>query len=259
MRVTLLGTGTSFGVPVIACPCPTCTSTDPRDQRTRTGVHVDHGGHGLLIDTPPELRLQCLAHDVRRVDAVFYTHAHADHIMGLDDLRRFNWIRRGPIPCRGNAETLAVLRQVFEYAVTDDPENPSFTPDLVLEVMEGPVTVGDLTVVPVPLLHGKAPVLGYRIGPFAFLTDCNAVPDASLERLEDLEVLVLDALWLKPHPTHFSLEEAVETARVIGARRTYFTHMTHDLKHAETCAALPEGMDLAYDGLGFTFPDPDPL
>jgi len=253
MLVTLLGTGTSFGVPIIACDCPTCTSTDPRDRRTRTGVHIDHEGHGLLIDTPPELRLQCIAHGIRRVNAVFYTHAHADHIMGLDDLRRFNWIHRAPIPCFGNQETLDVLKQVFAYAVADNPDNPSYTPDLRLECIESPRDFHGLEIIPVPLFHGDLPVLGYRIGPFAFLTDCNHIPDTSLALLEDLDMLVLDALRPSPHPTHFSLPEAVEMAGKIGARRTCFTHMTHEVKHAETSARLPEGMELAYDGQRFLF------
>jgi phosphoribosyl 1,2-cyclic phosphate phosphodiesterase len=253
MNVVLLGTGTSFGVPIVACECPTCTSTDPRDRRNRTGVHIEFGGRGILIDTPPELRIQCLAHEVRRVDAVFYTHAHADHIMGLDDLKRFNWLLRASIPCHGNPETLATLRRSFPYAFEHDPHSPVSAPRLRLEPISGPVDCFGLEIVPVPVHHGPLPVLGYRIGPFAFLTDLNGMPDSSRALLQGLEVLVLDALRRAPHPTHYSLAEAVEEARRIGAKRTFFTHMTHELKHAETDAELPDGMALAYDGLRFAF------
>jgi len=253
VKVVLLGTGTSHGVPIVACDCPTCTSSDPRDRRNRTGVHIEFQGRGILIDTPPELRLQCLAHRVRRVDAVLYTHAHADHIMGLDDLRRFNWLLRASIPCHGSPETLATLGRAFPYAFTPDPDSPVSAPSLRLEPITGPLECFGLQILPVPVWHGDLAVLGYRIGPFAFLTDLNRIPEESRALLEGLDVLVLGALRPRPHPTHFSLGEAVEEARRIGARRTFFTHMTHELKHAETDAELPEGMALAYDGLRFTF------
>jgi len=253
MNIVLLGTGTSFGVPIAACDCPTCTSDDPRDRRCRTGVYIEHAGHGILIDTPPELRLQCLEHGVNRVDAVFYTHAHADHVMGLDDLRRFNWLRRASIPCYASPETVEVLRRRFDYAFDRDPDSPASAPWLDLETLTAPVHRFGMDVVPVPVLHGEWPVYGYRIGPFAFLTDLNRIPDESRPLLEGLEVLVLDALRRAPHPTHFSLGEAVEEAARIGAKRTYFTHMTHELKHAETDATLPDGMALAHDGLRFAF------
>ncbi|MBN2491540.1 MAG: MBL fold metallo-hydrolase [Planctomycetes bacterium] len=253
MNVVLLGTGTSHGVPVVGCACPTCTSTDPRDRRNRTGVHIECDGRGILIDTPPELRLQCLAHGVRRVDAVFYTHAHADHILGLDDLQPFNWRLGASIPCHGNPETLSRIEHAFPYAFGRAADSPVSAPSLRLQPIDGPVRCCGLEIVPVPVHHGDVAVLGYRIGPFAFLTDFNRIPDASRACLEGLEVLVLGALRPRPHPTHFSLTEAVAEARRIGARRTYFTHMTHELKHAETDAALPPGMALAYDGLRFAF------
>jgi phosphoribosyl 1,2-cyclic phosphate phosphodiesterase len=254
MEITLLGTGTSHGIPMVACDCPTCTSDDPRDRRTRTGVHLAYRGHGLLIDTPPELRLQCLQYEIQRVDAVFYTHAHADHVMGLDDLRRFNDLLGAALPCYGDPRTMHDLTRRFGYAFDPDPESPSSCPSLRAVSLEEPVTLfRDLTVVPVPVQHGTWTIHGYRIGPFAFLTDVNHIPDASRTLLEGLDVLVLDALRPTPHPTHFSLEEAVAEAQRIGARKTFFTHMTHELKHAETNTGLPAGMALAHDGLRLPF------
>lgn len=219
----------------------------------RTGVHLAHAGRGILIDTPPELRIQCLAHGVERVDAVFYTHAHADHVMGLDDLRRFNWMQRAPITCHGPAAALKILGRSFPWAFRHDPSSPTSAPMLKLQPINGPVTSFGFEVIPIPIHHGETLVFGYRIGRFAFLSDCNAIPAASRPLLENLDVLVLDALRPAPHPTHFSLDQAVEEAHRIGARRTYFTHMTHELKHAETEAKLPDGMALAYDGLEFTW------
>jgi len=249
VRVILLGTGTSHGIPMIGCDCAVCTSSDSRDKRTRPGIYIRTGQGGVLIDTPPELRLQCIRSGVRRVDAVLYTHHHADHIAGLDDLRQFCSRASGPIPCYGSAETLARLRRMYEYAFVDDPEYPSAKPRLELRTIDGPFELCGETFVPIRLLHGCLPVLGFRVGDFAYCTDCSAIPPESMRRLEGLDVLVLDALRRTPHPTHFHLAEAIEVARRIGARRTYFTHIAHELKHAETDAELPETMALAYDGL----------
>jgi len=248
MRVILLGTGTSHGVPMIACDCPVCTSADPCDRRTRTSALVETAGRCLLIDTPPELRVQCLACGVRRVDAVLYTHGHTDHVAGLDDLRRFNALQRSRIDCYGDRATLEVLRQMFPYAFVDLPDYPSAKPDLRAVEVRGPFQACGVPVVPIPLMHGPMPVLGYRIGDFAYCTDCSAVPEASFELLGGLELLVLDGLRHRPHPTHFNLSQAVEVARRIGARRTRFTHIAHELPHAATNATLPAGMALAFDG-----------
>ena len=248
MRVVMLGTGTSHGVPMIGCDCPVCTSDDPRDRRTRVSIVVQWGGFSALVDTAPELRLQCLANDVRRVDAILYTHQHADHVTGLDDLRRFNALQRQALTCYCNAHTARVLHRMFPYAFEHDPGYPSAKPELRLCEVSGAFGLAGMTITPVPLLHGKLPIFGYRFGRFAYCTDCSHIPEESLALLGGLDVLVLDALRLRPHPPHFNLGQAVEAARRIGARRTFFTHIAHELGHAAINAELPEGMSLAFDG-----------
>ncbi|MDM8008141.1 MAG: MBL fold metallo-hydrolase [Phycisphaerae bacterium] len=247
-RIVILGTGTSHGVPMIGCTCPVCTSSDPRDKRTRTSVAVETAGRSFLIDTPPELRTQCLACNITRVDAVLYTHSHADHIVGLDDLRRFNALQKAPIPCYGDAHTLRDLHRMFPYAFQDMPDYPSAKPHLEMIEVDGAFELLGVRVVPIPLFHGKLPVLGFRIGPFAYCTDCNQIPDESMALLQGLKVLILDGLRRRPHPTHFNLEQAVEAARRIGARQTFFTHIAHELAHEATNAELPPGMALAHEG-----------
>ncbi len=249
VRLTILGSGTSHGIPMIACPCAVCTSPDPHDHRTRTSVLVSFDDHHVLIDTAPELRLQCLANNVTRVDAVLYTHAHADHIVGLDDVRRFNDILGGPLNIYANAPTLQRLQTMFSYAFTDDPDYPSAKPVLRPVELNGPFALFGREIIPIPYAHGPTTVLGFRIGNIAYCPDCNGIPPASRALLEGLDVLVLDALRRRPHPTHFNLDEAIVEARRIGARRTYFTHIAHELPHAATNAALPPTFELAYDGL----------
>jgi phosphoribosyl 1,2-cyclic phosphate phosphodiesterase len=249
VRITFLGTGTSHGVPMIGCVCATCTSSDPRDTRLRPSIYVETRGAHALVDAGPDLRAQALRHRITRVDAILFTHGHADHILGMDDVRRFNALMNGPMPCYGDGGTLDDIRRMFSYVF--DPVTPKGggLPQLDLRQIGGPYSIGDLGVVPVPVEHGKRPILGFRFDRFAYLTDCSRIPDASWPLLEGLDVLVLDALRIRPHPTHFSLDEAVATARRIGAPRTFFTHMCHDLLHAATDACLPSGMALAYDGL----------
>ncbi|MFQ6049221.1 MAG: MBL fold metallo-hydrolase [Phycisphaerae bacterium] len=209
---------------------------------------VQLAGKTILIDTTPELRLQCLANDIRRVDAVLFTHHHADHIVGLDDLRRFTDLQDQALPCYGMPETLDHVASMFPYAVRDDPDYPSSKPRLELRPIDGPFELFGQRIVPVPLWHGSMKVLGFRLDRLAYCTDCSAIPPESLRLLEGLDVLVLDALRRRPHPTHFNLDQAVEMARRIGAKRTYFTHIAHELAHAETNAALPAHQQLAYDG-----------
>lgn len=248
-RVTFLGTGTSHGVPMIGCRCAVCRSDDPRDRRLRPSVHVAvEGGPALLIDTSTDLRQQALTHDITQVDAVLFTHSHADHVMGLDEMRRFNALKGGHIPVYADAATAAELRRIFAYAFQPPTAPGGGVPELSITEIDGPFAVDGVTVVPVPVQHGRRPILGFRIGTFAYLTDCSAIPELSYALLEGLDVLVLDALRHRPHPTHFTVADAVAAATRIGARQSFFTHICHDLPHAETCAALPAGMALAYDG-----------
>jgi phosphoribosyl 1,2-cyclic phosphate phosphodiesterase len=235
---------------MIGCDCDTCRSTDPRDKRWRASVYVEtDDGHALLVDAGPDIRAQALTFNVRRVDAIIFTHGHADHIMGLDDVRRFNAIQQRPMPCFGDAATLNDLRRTFFYVF--DPSTPrgGGVPQLELFRIVGPFCVGRQEIVPVPIFHGQRQILGLRVGNFAYLTDCSRIPDESWPLLEGLDLLVLDALREKPHPTHLSLSEAVDVTRRIAPRRACFTHMCHNLRHADTCAKLPHGIELAYDGL----------
>jgi phosphoribosyl 1,2-cyclic phosphate phosphodiesterase len=250
VRVVFLGTGTSHGVPMIGCECDVCRSADPRDARSRPSIYLEcDDSLRVLVDTTPDLRSQALRQGVTRVDAILFTHSHADHVMGLDEVRRFNVLSRQPMPIYADRKTLADLRRTFGYVFESDAPKGGGVPDLRLWPIGGRFSLGRQEVVPVPVRHGPWQVLGFRMGTFAYLTDCNGVPDASLALLGGLDVLVLDALRHKPHPTHFTLAEAVDMAGRIGARRTYFTHIAHDLGHEVTCASLPTGMALAYDGL----------
>jgi phosphoribosyl 1,2-cyclic phosphate phosphodiesterase len=251
-RVLVLGSGTSMGVPMIGCDCATCRSSDPRDQRLRPSVCVQiDDGPAILIDTTTDLRTQALAHRLNRVDAILFTHSHADHVMGLDDVRRYNYVQRQAMPCYGDERTLRDLRRIYAYVF--DPGTPAGggLPQLVLFRIGGEFSIGPATIIPVPLLHGSRRILGFRIGSFAYLTDCSAIPDESWALLSGVHTVILDALRDRPHPTHFSLSEALEVIARLAPARAYFTHMSHDLPHAATCARLPEGVELAYDGLTF--------
>jgi phosphoribosyl 1,2-cyclic phosphate phosphodiesterase len=250
VHVTFLGTGTSTGVPVPACTCEVCRSTDPRDARLRPSVLLSWEGANVLVDSSTDLRQQALRHGLMGVDAVCYTHAHADHVFGLDDLRNFNWRRGGAIPVYGSAVTLAAIRRTFWYAF-EDVEAGGGKPLLDLHEVDAPFPLLGRTVVPIPLQHGRLPILGYRIGRFAYLTDVSAIPDTSYPLLADLDVLVLSALRHRPHPTHLHLARALEEAARIGAKRTIFTHIAHEVSHAAVAATLPTGVELAYDGLRF--------
>ena len=235
---------------MIGCDCSTCRSADPRDRRLRPSILVEAvDGTSVLVDAGPDLREQALAYGIRRVDAIVFTHGHADHILGLDDVRRFNYMQKRPMACYADPLTIADIRQAFSYAFNPVTQKGGGLPQLVTFTIHGAFCVGGHEVIPVPLYHGARPILGLRFGAFAYLTDCNRIPDASWPMLEGLDVLVIDALRDRPHPTHFTVAEAVEASRRIAARRTYFTHMCHDLPHAATSARLPDGVELAYDGL----------
>jgi phosphoribosyl 1,2-cyclic phosphate phosphodiesterase len=252
-RVTVLGSGTSHGVPMIGCECATCASEDPRDQRWRPSILIElAGGACLLVDTSPDLRAQALRFGVRRVEAVLFTHAHADHLLGLDEIRRFNALQRCAIPCYGDPETIAEVRRVFRYAF-EPRQLGGGVPQIRPVCVGGPFSIGGAVVVPVPVLHGELPIYGYRLGAFAYLTDCSAIPEPSWPLLEGVRVLMIDALRDAPHPTHFTVAEALSVIARLRPARALLTHITHDLGHAATSARLPAGVELAYDGLVVPF------
>jgi len=233
---------------VIGCACAVCTSTDPRNRRMRPGVRLDVEGGTVVFDTSPDFREQSLRFGLDRVDAVLYTHAHADHVFGLDDLRAFNFRQRAAIPCYGSADTLARLRNIFSYVFEEGQEGGG-RPKIDLVPVEAPFELLGERVVPVPVWHGEMEVLGYRLGDFALVTDVNAIPETSFELLEGVRTLVLSALRYTRHPTHYNLDEAIAVAARIGARRTLLTHIAHEVDHTDLRVALPEGVELAHDGL----------
>lgn len=254
--VELLGTGTSTGVPIIGCSCPVCTSDDPRNKRLRCSAWIRAGGVSLLIDTSPDFRTQALRSRIDRVDAILYTHHHFDHTAGLDDTRPYFFDNNEPIRCYLRPDTAQHMREKFRY-VFKDRTYPG-VPELVIEEIDGPFEVTSryqdvppVVVTPVEVFHGSLPINGYRIGKFAYLTDTSQIPDSAFGQLGDLDVLVLDALRHGSHPTHFTIEEAIDVAVRIGARQTYLTHMTHSVDYEIEQAQLPDGITLAYDGLKF--------
>ncbi len=254
MRLRFLGTGTSFGVPQIACRCVVCQSPDPRDKRTRCGAVIEADeGTRLLIDTPPELRLQMVAAGIDAIDAVLFTHEHADHIHGIDDLRAFTIRRTEPLSLYAASSTVATLAQRFPYIADASmrPQPGTTRPDCRLVAVEAgtPFRVRDTTVHPIAVPHGRTRVLGYRIGDIGYITDAKALPAEARAALAGVRVLVLNALLRAVHPTHLSIDEAVRVAQDIGATHTYFTHLTHDNLHADLAAELPPGISPAYDGL----------
>jgi len=253
VKLTFLGTGTSFGIPQIGCSCRVCTSADERDRRCRTSVVIEDGGRRILVDTPPELRLALVRAGIGAVDAVLYTHDHADHTHGIDDLRALSGRRRGTLPIYGPADSLERMTRKFDY-VFDPSVRPipgSARPAVTLTPLAAgaPVTVAGVAVLPLAFDHGPSVVFGYRFGPIAYVTDVKSVPEAARAALAGVRVMVLNALWYREHPTHLSIPEAVEAARAIGAERTYLTHLTHETGHAELEAALPPEVRPAYDGL----------
>jgi phosphoribosyl 1,2-cyclic phosphate phosphodiesterase len=256
MRLTFLGTGTSMGIPVIGCGCTVCRSTDARNKRLRTSALLQAGGFNVLIDAGPDLRQQALAAELTRLDAVLLTHEHADHIAGLDDIRPLNFAQGGPMPLYGTARTLASVRDRFSYAFTNTSQG-STRPALELVEIDGttPFSLGPLQIVPVEVQHGTWTITGFRIGRLGYVTDASAIPPASREHLRGLDLLVLNALRAEPHPTHFSLDEALAMIEELQPRRALFVHMTHDLDHATTNAAMPEHIQLAYDGQVVDIPE----
>lgn len=261
LKVRVLGSGTSNGVPVVGCDCEVCRSENPRNKRSRASILLSQDGSNVLIDTATEFRLQAVAAGISSVDAVLFTHAHADHVHGLDDIRPLTHHR--PMDLYGSYETLKEIRERFSYIFHTQKQGGG-TPRVTLHTIGGtpsgsrsrapePIRIASLEIQPIPILHGKMPILGYRVGGFAYLTDCSEIPEESYPLLRGLEVLIIDSLRYRQHPTHFNVEQALEEIRKIAPKEAYLTHMCHDLEYERLAASLPPGVAPAYDGLELTF------
>jgi phosphoribosyl 1,2-cyclic phosphate phosphodiesterase len=249
MKITILGCGTSTGVPMVGCDCPVCSSDDLRDKRTRASLLICYNDHTVLVDTSTDLREQALRQHIRRIDAVLFTHAHADHVNGIDDLRGFHFLHKEIIPCFAAPATLETLQNGFRY-IFNEHGGSGYAPLLAAHEISAPFELFGQTVIPVPLLHGRTFSYGYRIGNFAYLTDCSAIPEQSLKLLQGLELLVVDGLRWTEHPFHFNIPAAITAARQIHVPRTVLTHLTHEIAYSEG-DRLPSGFELAYDGMEF--------
>jgi phosphoribosyl 1,2-cyclic phosphate phosphodiesterase len=255
MRVTFLGSGTSTGVPVVGCHCPVCTSDNPKNHRLRQSVKIETKEKIFLIDTTPDLRTQLLRCPTSRIDFILFTHAHADHLMGLDDIRPYNFFQKQAITGFANSKTAGGIRRAFSYIWDNHAQAGGGKPQLDLHEVEAPFTHQDIDIIPIPVRHGDWTVLGYRIGPFAYITDTNGIPESSQKLLEGIDTLALDGLRVgPPHSTHFIISEAIEAAHQIGPRQTYLIHLSHDVDHDVVEASLPSSVRLAYDGLTLEFP-----
>ena len=251
--LTVLGSGTSMGVPTIGCDCAVCQSTDPRDRRTRPSVMITYAGHNILIDTTPDFREQALREKITRIDAVLYTHTHADHILGIDDLRPLSFNHQpAKLPLYATPENAAFLRAMFRY-IFDANYKFGGLARVELKPIEGVIDLFGARFEPVTVIHGETPILGFRFGSAAYFTDHSEVPAESLDRLRGLDILFLDALRHKPHPTHSTVEQSLRIVEAVKPNRTFFTHICHDLPHEETNAALPAGVQLSYDGMKLDF------
>lgn len=254
MKVTFLGTGTSQGVPVIGCECRVCKSLDYRDKRFRTSVYIEANDVSFVIDTGPDFRMQMLRSGINRLDAIIFTHEHKDHTAGLDDIRPFNFMQQKDMPVFGKRQVIDQLKREYSY-IFSEKKYPGVPQVSCIEIDEHPFHIEGLDITPLPVLHYKLPVLGFRIRDFSYITDANFIPDSTLALLEGSEILVLNALQKDPHISHFTLDQAIEQAQKIGAQKTYFTHISHKLGlHHEVEQALPEGIFLAFDGMELTLP-----
>lgn len=255
MIVTFLGSGTSTGVPVVGCACAVCTSDDPKNKRLRQSVKIESNGKFFLIDTTPDLRLQLLRDPIPRLDFLLYTHSHSDHLMGLDDIRPFNFRQRAPIHAFASPHTAKAIRRAFSY-IWADTQPGGGKPQLELHEVDGRFTHEGVEITPLPVSHGEWTILGFRVGGFAYITDTNGIPDETMALLEGIDTLALDGLRQSPrHPTHFTIGEAIDVAQRIGARATYLIHLAHEVDHASVESTLPAGVKLAYDGLALRFND----
>jgi phosphoribosyl 1,2-cyclic phosphate phosphodiesterase len=260
MKVLFLGSGTSYGVPMIGCDCAVCRSPDPRNRRSRASILLQTDGKNVLIDASPDLREQMLRHDIKTLDAILLTHPHADHILGLDDVRAFTARQDKPLPLYGDEDTLRIVHKNLDYVFGNvtPSAHPWDVPRMESHALDGSaIDVEGINVLPVPILHGCRPILAYRIGDFAYATDCSGIPDASMPLLQGLDTLVIGAVKHDPHPTHFSIGQALEMIAQLSPRRAFLTHISHRLDHAGTEASLPAAVRLAYDGLSVEVPAQD--
>lgn len=248
MRLTFLGTGTSTGVPTLGCRCRVCTSPDAHDYRTRPSLMLEYDGRVVVIDTTPDFRTQALREKIERLDAVVFTHAHADHILGLEDVRGYYFRQGEPIPIHADAPTMETLRHVFSYIFNGTYSGGALA-KLAPHIIDGPIELWGKCLIPLQVFHGDLPVLGFKFGQAAYVTDFSTIPQATMPLLEGLDVLILDALRRTPHPTHSNLEQSLALVERLRPRRAFFTHIAHELMHEETNAALPPHVRLAYDGL----------
>jgi len=250
MKLLFLGTGTSTGVPTMCCPCEVCRSEDPHNKRLRSSVLFQNGTYNLLVDTSTDLRQQCLRSGITHVSGVLYTHHHADHVHGIDELRCFNFFNGGQIPCYGNPLTLEMIQKNFSYIFNGVQPQGGGIPQLTLHTLNGnPLTLGEMTVTPIEIAHGNINILGYRVNDTAYITDCSGIPDASKDRLRNLDLLVLNALGFEPHATHFCLDDALKMAEELKPRKTLLTHINHKFDHDTVNRQLPDNVELAYDGM----------
>lgn len=250
LQVLVLGSGTSMGVPTLACPCEVCRSTDPHDKRTRPSVLLAYNGRNVVVDTTPDFRQQALCAGLERLDSVLLTHAHADHILGLDDIRPFNAKQKAPVSIYASVETLQILRRTFAY-IFEPQSTESSIPQVQLHTLNGAFYLFGAKIIPIPVLHGPLTVHGFRIGKFAYVTDFSSIPSSSMELLRGLDHLILDALRYTPHPMHSTVEQSLSLVRELKPRHAWFTHICHDLGHEATNRRLPQDVRLAYDGLEF--------
>ena len=247
MKITILGSGTSTGVPMVGCTCRVCSSTDPRDKRTRCSILIETAGKYILVDTSTDFRSQAIRHRIPRIDAVVFTHAHADHVHGIDDLRGFHFLHKTIIPCYAMKETLDIITAHFSY-IFKGMESDGYAPLMEAHVITESFLLFDTTFLPIPLMHGSKPATGYRIGNIAYLTDCSLIPETSLPLLRDLDILIIDALRYTPHFTHFNIEEALLVVAELRPKRAIFTHLTHEVSCTDQ-ERLPAEVELAYDGM----------
>ena len=251
--LTVLGSGTSMGVPTIGCDCPVCRSPDPRDRRTRPSVMIGYNGRHVMIDSTPDFREQALRENITQLDAVLYTHTHADHILGIDDLRPLTYQHKpGKLPLYATPPACDFLRNMFRYIFEAEYKFGGL-PQVDLKPIEGPVELFGARFEPLTVIHGETPIIGFRFGSGAYLTDHSEVPVETLEKLHDLDILFLDALRYKPHPTHSTVEQSLKIVEAVKPKRTFFTHICHDLPHEATNAALPPNVRLAFDGMKLEF------